>query len=85
MLFGILIFIYVVVHYLFSGGSAVPGFSFLASVIAIFAGIQLFVLGMIGEYLARMHTRLMNRPSSVTREVIGAVANVRSGTTVSEL
>lgn len=75
--FGILIFIVVLLNYLFNGGSSVPGFSFLASVIAIFAGIQLFVLGMIGEYLARMHTRLINRPASVTREVIGAIAQER--------
>jgi len=72
--FGILIFIYVIVRYLLNGGAVVPGFSFLASVIAIFSGIQLFVLGMIGEYLARMHIRLMNRPTSVTREMIGAIS-----------
>ena len=43
-------------------GSVVPGFPFLASVIAIFSGAQLFALGIIGEYLARVHFRTMNRP-----------------------
>lgn len=59
--FGLLIFLYVVVRYLLFG-SPVKGFPFLASIIAIFSGIQLFALGIIGEYLARVHVRLMGRP-----------------------
>jgi undecaprenyl-phosphate 4-deoxy-4-formamido-L-arabinose transferase len=60
--FGILILLYVLVNYL-SNGSAVPGFAFLASIVAIFSGAQLFALGIIGEYLARMHFRSMDRPT----------------------
>lgn len=48
-------------------GSAVPGFSFIASIVAIFSGVQLFALGVIGEYLARMHFRSMERPPYVRR------------------
>jgi undecaprenyl-phosphate 4-deoxy-4-formamido-L-arabinose transferase len=44
----------------------VPGFAFLASVIAIFSGGQLFSLGIIGEYLARIHLRTMQKPQYVT-------------------
>lgn len=66
-LFGALVLVYVVGRYLIQGGS-VPGFPFLASTIAIFSGVQLFALGIIGEYLARMHFRLMDRPSYVVRE-----------------
>jgi undecaprenyl-phosphate 4-deoxy-4-formamido-L-arabinose transferase len=68
-LFGIGIFIYVIGRFLIEGGS-VPGFPFLASVIAIFSGVQLFMLGIIGEYLARMHFRLMNRPVYTVREML---------------
>jgi undecaprenyl-phosphate 4-deoxy-4-formamido-L-arabinose transferase len=53
---------YVVIKYLIQGGS-VPGFSFLASMIAIFSGAQLFSLGIMGEYLARMHARTMQHPT----------------------
>ena len=60
-LFGILVLLYVVVRYLIQGES-VPGFPFLASIIAIFSGAQLFALGIMGEYLARMHFRLMDKP-----------------------
>jgi len=65
-LFGFVILIYVVGRYLVQGGS-VPGFPFLASIIAVFSGVQLFSLGIIGEYLARMHFRLMERPTYVIR------------------
>ena len=68
---GFLVLLYVLLRYLIQG-SAVPGFSFLASIIAIFSGVQLFALGIFGEYLARMHFRSMERPPyalmSSTRE-----------------
>lgn len=49
-------------------GSTVAGFTFLASAIAIFAGIQLFALGLIGEYIARIHVRSLGRPAYVLDE-----------------
>ena len=65
-LFGFAVLIYVTVNYLVRGGQ-VPGFSFLAATIAIFSGIQLFSLGIIGEYLARIHLRVMDQPPYVVR------------------
>lgn len=65
--FGLLILVYVVGRYLIEGG-AVPGFSFLASTISIFSGAQLFCLGIVGEYLARMHFRMMDRPPYVVAD-----------------
>lgn len=64
--FGVAVLAYVVGRYLIQGGS-VPGFAFLASTIAIFSGVQLFVLGIIGEYLARIHVRTIERPTYVVR------------------
>jgi glycosyltransferase involved in cell wall biosynthesis len=66
-LFGVGVLGYVVGRYLLQGTS-VQGFPFLASVIAIFSGAQLFALGVIGEYLARMHFRMMERPTYAVRE-----------------
>jgi hypothetical protein len=60
-LFGFFLLTYVVGRYL-AYGAAVPGFAFLASMIAIFSGVQLFAIGIIGEYLGRVHLRTMNRP-----------------------
>jgi len=65
--FGLLVLFYVIGRFLVEGGS-VPGFPFLASAIAIFSGVQLFALGIIGEYLARMHFRIMEKPAYVVRE-----------------
>jgi glycosyltransferase involved in cell wall biosynthesis len=68
-LFGIVVLIYVTGSYLFQG--SIPGFPFVASLIAIFSGAQLFALGVIGEYLARIHFRMMNRPLYVVRDISG--------------
>jgi undecaprenyl-phosphate 4-deoxy-4-formamido-L-arabinose transferase len=68
-LFGIGVLAFVLGRYLLTGDS-VPGFPFLASVIAIFAGAQLFALGIIGEYLARIYFRILDRPTYVIRDQI---------------
>ena len=68
-LFGLGVFLYVVGRYLLEG--SIPGFPFLASIISIFSGAQLFALGVIGEYLARMHFRTMDRPVYAVRGAIG--------------
>ncbi len=65
-LFGILVLIYVVGRALLFG-IVVPGFAFLASIVAVFSGAQLFALGVIGEYLARIHFRTMDRPVYTVR------------------
>lgn len=69
-LVGLALLLYIVGCYLWQGTS-VPGFPFLASMIAIFSGAQLFSLGMIGEYLSRMHFRTMERPPYVVAETAG--------------
>jgi len=66
---GFLVLVYVVGKYILFGTS-VPGFTFLASVISIFSGVQLFALGIFGEYLARMHFRSMERPPYVVSQSI---------------
>jgi undecaprenyl-phosphate 4-deoxy-4-formamido-L-arabinose transferase len=69
--FGGLILLFVVGRY-FLFGTTVPGFTFLASTVAIFSGAQLLALGIIGEYLARMHFRMMERPTYTVRDKVGA-------------
>jgi len=64
---GLVILSYVSIEWLIQG-SAVPGFAFIASLITIFSGAQLMALGVIGEYLARMHLRTMEQPSYAVRE-----------------
>jgi undecaprenyl-phosphate 4-deoxy-4-formamido-L-arabinose transferase len=65
---GIVVLLFVVGRYLIDPSArSVQGFPFLASIIAIFAGAQLFALGVIGEYLARLHFRSMDRPTYAVR------------------
>jgi len=72
-LFGVLVLVFVVGRYLLQGGS-VPGFPFLASIIAIFSGAQLFALGIIGEYLARTHFQSLAKPTYVVDQQIDSMS-----------
>lgn len=54
-------------------GESVAGFPFLASTIAIFAGVQLFSLGILGEYVGIIHQRVMRKPSYYIAEMTGTI------------
>jgi undecaprenyl-phosphate 4-deoxy-4-formamido-L-arabinose transferase len=69
-LVGIGVFIYVISIFMFAG--SIPGFPFLVSIIAIFGGTQLFALGIFGEYLARIFTRSMDKPTYVISDQTGS-------------
>jgi undecaprenyl-phosphate 4-deoxy-4-formamido-L-arabinose transferase len=73
-LFGFCVLVYALVNYLVRGVT-VSGFTFLGAVIALVAGIQLLALGIIGEYLARVHLRSMDRPPYVVAETIDSQGN----------
>jgi len=60
-LLGIALLAFVLGRY-FIEGTTMQGFPFLASIICLFSGAQLFALGIIGEYFARMYLRLMDKP-----------------------
>jgi glycosyltransferase involved in cell wall biosynthesis len=64
--FGLGLLTYTLVRY-FVDSTAPPGFAFTASALAIFSGAQLFALGVFGEYLARVHLRLLDRPTYAVR------------------
>lgn len=54
-------------------GSVVPGFAFLASIICIFSGAQFFALGIIGEYMARMYFKTLNKPCYVLKHTTASL------------
>lgn len=62
-LFGLGVLVYVLFIYFYAG--SIPGFPFLASTITVFSGVQLFALGIIGEYLARVFERTGGRHTYV--------------------
>lgn len=68
--FGFILLVFVLARYIF-GGADVAGFTFLAAAITLFSGVQLLSLGVLGEYVGRMHFRSMGKPPYVVREVVG--------------
>jgi glycosyltransferase involved in cell wall biosynthesis len=73
--FGFVVLAFVLGRFLFQGTS-VPGFPFLASLIAIFSGAQLLTLGIIGEYLARMYARTIDRPAYIVQSTVESPAQL---------
>lgn len=69
IVFGLLLFVFVAGRPLIYG-DAVPGFPMLASSITIFSGVQILLLGVLGEYIGRMHFRVMNKPTYMIAETI---------------
>ncbi len=67
-LFGFIILIYILLSQVLAFQFEVPGFTFTVSLISIFAGAQMFTLGIFGEYLARMHLRIMDKPAYIVRQ-----------------
>jgi undecaprenyl-phosphate 4-deoxy-4-formamido-L-arabinose transferase len=51
-------------------GVEVPGFAMIASLVAILSGVQLLSLGILGEYVARIHLRLMDSPPYTVRTTV---------------
>ncbi len=64
---GMGLFAFVLGRY-FISGNPVPGFPALAASISLFSGVQLFALGIIGEYLARIYAKSLDRPCYVVKE-----------------
>ena len=69
MVFGFGVLVFVIGRTLIQG-VAVPGFAMISSLIAILSGVQLFSLGILGEYLARMHVRMMDSPPYAIRSTV---------------
>lgn len=46
----------------------IPGFAFIASSLSVFGGVQMLLLGIIGNYIGQTHTRVMRKPGYVVRQ-----------------
>lgn len=55
-----------------ASGDTVPGWTSLAALILFIGGIQLFMLGVIGEYLGRMYLENKRRPLFTIQSIVGA-------------
>jgi len=50
---------------------SIPGFASTAIIILFLGGVQLFTLGLIGEYVGRIYDEVRHRPLFVVRERVG--------------
>jgi undecaprenyl-phosphate 4-deoxy-4-formamido-L-arabinose transferase len=63
---GFVLLVVVLVQY-WVGNTTVQGFTTISALVSLFAGVQLITIGIIGEYLGRLHFRTMNKPMYVIR------------------
>ena len=68
-LFGLVLFVTVLLEKLFYGVSQ-SGWPSIMAAISIFSGSQLVILGVIGEYVGRTYMTLSGKPQSLVREVV---------------
>lgn len=63
---GLGLFVWIVIDYTLAGPD-VPGWASQAVMIAVFSGLMMLSLGIVGEYLGRQHTAAMRRPAYLVR------------------
>ncbi len=66
-----LLVLYIVAGFLM--GAAIPGWTSLMLVVVVLGAVQMFVLGMIGEYLGRLYVESKRRPLYIVADVAGPV------------
>jgi undecaprenyl-phosphate 4-deoxy-4-formamido-L-arabinose transferase len=64
-------FWYIVLY--FSSRIAVPGYASTIVAVLVLGGLQLLSLGVVGEYLGRLHLNVNRKPQYVERHVLDAV------------
>ncbi|MBU6430879.1 MAG: glycosyltransferase family 2 protein [Patescibacteria group bacterium] len=62
--------IYAIYQRIYHSETTVPGWATLAVAVFFLGGIQLIVLGIIGEYIGRIYTEVQNRPLYIIRQKI---------------
>ena len=59
-------------------GIDVPGHATVVTLILFIGGVQLFFLGILGEYISKMYIQEKNRPIYITRETYGIEEEIDS-------
>jgi len=65
----ILLLIYIAIGFL--TGTAIQGWTSLMLVVVVLGAVQMFVLGMIGEYLGRLYVEAKKRPLYIVSDIAG--------------
>ena len=51
-------------------GIQIPGFAAIFAAVAIFSGIQLLTIGILGEYISRIHINISERPQYAIMDIV---------------
>jgi dolichol-phosphate mannosyltransferase len=70
-----LLLIYIAIGFL--SGTAIQGWTSLMLVVVVLGAVQMFVLGMIGEYLGRLYIEAKRRPLYIVSEIAGHAGGAR--------
>ena len=65
----VLLIIYIFAGWL--GGRSIPGWTSLMLVVVILGAVQMFVLGLMGEYIGRLYSQAKQRPLYIIQEIAG--------------
>ena len=52
-------------------GIDVPGYASIISLILLFGGLNLLAIGILGEYIAKMHIEIKKRPIYIAKYTLG--------------
>ncbi len=69
----VVIVIYILIAWL--AGRSIPGWTSLMLVVVVLGAGQMFVLGMMGEYIGRLYSQAMQRPLYIVQEIAGRSAD----------
>ena len=73
----VLIVIYILIAWL--AGRSIPGWTSLMLVVVVLGAVQMFVLGLLGEYIGRLYSQAKQRPLYIVQEIAGRAADLPSG------
>ncbi len=69
------VFLIVYIFASWLAGKTIAGWTSLMLVVVVLGAIQMFVLGMIGEYIGRLYTQAKNRPLYIVQNIVGGSVN----------
>ena len=65
------IYLIVVIVQKLAFGIDVPGYATIVVLVLLLGGLQLFSLGILGEYISKIYVQVKNRPVYVLKEHLG--------------
>src|SRR5215203_4582006 len=65
----VLVMLYILAGWL--SGRAIPGWTSLMLVVVVIGAVQMFVLGLMGEYIGRLYSQAKQRPLYIVQEIEG--------------